>query len=366
MARDDSPAPPSPPPTIGSSPAFVRLLALVDRLAQSNRTVLIGGPSGAGKEVVAQRLHWQSCGGKQAFVDLNCGAIPAQLIEAELFGCVRGAYTGAVTDRPGVFEMAGNGTLFLDEIGELPLALQPALLRVLETRQFRPVGGSRTRHFGGRVVAATNRDLRQMVQEARFREDLYYRLAVFELQLPTLAERRTDIPALAEHFASHQERPLRFAPDALALLERQPWPGNVRELRNLVDRIAVLSDQVLIDAASLRPYLPAAATPAPASSTASTMSAVPDGLADTLLLLAGENKLAAAEHLLIEHALRCCAGNKSEAARLLGVHRKTIERRLATRHANDGRLLHAMAAKHVDASSRTGLASAHDIPQLPQ
>ncbi|TFW23436.1 sigma-54-dependent Fis family transcriptional regulator [Massilia arenosa] len=364
MARDDSPAPPSPPPTIGSAPAYQRLLAQVERLAQTGRPVLICGPSGAGKEVIAQQLHWQSCEGKQAFVDLNCGAIPVQLIEAELFGCVRGAYTGAVTDRPGVFEMAGNGTLFLDEIGELPLALQPALLRVLETRQYRPVGGTRTRHFGGRVIAATNRNLREMVQEGRFREDLYYRLAVFELQLPTLAERHTDIPALAEHFAASQDRPLRFAPDALALLERQPWPGNVRELRNLIDRIAVLSDEVLFDAATLRDYLPHA--PAPWQAPVAATSTTADSLAEALLLLEGADKLAATERLLVEHALRRCAGNKSEAARLLGVNRKTIERRLAARSTAHDRVLQSHVANRADGACRSPLSASHDIPHLTQ
>ncbi len=255
------------------------------------------------------------------FIDLNCGAIPENLLELELFGCVKGAFTGAGSNRPGHLKMVGRGTLFLDEIGELPLSLQPKLLRVLETRSYRPLGSSESQRFEGRVIAATHRDLKALVRQERFREDLYYRLVVFELELPGLEQRREDIPDLVEYFCRHQTKPLSFTPEAMALLCRQSWPGNVRQLRNLIDRIGVLAEDSLIDLAQLQPFL----------SRERPVLENPTGLAESLLQLEGEDKLVAAEQLLIEHALRVCAGNKTAAAHLLGVNRKVIERRMKLR-----------------------------------
>jgi DNA-binding NtrC family response regulator len=312
------------PRAIGRSPLFLDVLRQVDQIAPTDRAILILGPSGSGKEVIAQRAHFRGRGAGRPFVDVNCGAIPEHLIETELFGCVRGAFTGAVASRPGHFETVGRGTLFLDEIGELPLSLQPTLLRVLETRTFRPVGSNEVRRFEGRIIAATHHPLKSLVREGRFREDLYYRLAVFEVELPGLDQRREDIPALAEYFASIQSRRLTFAPEAMALLSRHAWPGHARQLRNLVDRLAVLAGTPHITAQVLQPFLIQADA---------TGTAAPLDIADVLLRLEGKNKLAAAEQILVDHALRLCGGNKSAAAALLGVGRKSVERRVKLRAA---------------------------------
>jgi transcriptional regulator with AAA-type ATPase domain len=304
---------------IGNSPAFRRLLQLVERIAPSDHALLVCGPTGSGKEVVAQLVHHRRAGAGAPFVDLNCGAMPEHLAESELFGHVKGAFTGAHADHPGLFGLAEGGTVFLDEIGELPLVLQSKLLRVLETRRFRPVGAAASRRFDGRVIAATHRNLAELVRLGRFREDLYYRLAVFLLDVPGLDQRREDIPVLAGHFAALQPRALRFADDALARLRDHPWPGHVRELRNLVDRIAILSDAAVVTAEVLDGFL----APAP--------GAPPEALFDALIALPGANKLEAAEQLLIDVALGRAQGNKTAAAQLLGVNRKVVERRVMTR-----------------------------------
>ena len=309
------------PLVIGKSRAFQHVHRLVQRVAGTDRTVLISGPTGAGKEIVAQMVHRLGCPGLP-FIDLNCGAIPENLLESELFGCVKGAFTGATSNRAGYLHMVGRGTLFLDEIGELPLSLQPKLLRVLETRSYRPLGSSETHRFEGRVIAATHRDLKTLVQQERFREDLYYRLAVFELELPSLEQRREDIPDLVDFFCRLQSRRFAFTPEALALLCRQAWPGNVRQLRNLIDRVGVLTEAALIDVVQLEPFL----------SPQLPLAQNHFDLAQALLSMDGEDKLAAAEQLLIEHALHLCQGNKTAAALLLGVNRKVIERRLKLRH----------------------------------
>ncbi len=324
-AHDVSPlsVPPGPAErAIGQSAVFQRLLQLVRRVAPTDKTVLIWGPTGAGKEVIAHELHRHSLVAGQPFIDLNCAAIPEHLMEAELFGHARGAFTGAQGSRVGLLAQVGRGTLFLDEIGELPLALQPKLLRVLETRSFRPLGSAEPQHFAGRVVAATHRDLQAAVRDGRFREDLYYRLSVFVLSLPGLEQRRDDIPSLVEHFSATQPRPLRFAPDAVSRLQNSRWPGNVRQLRSLVDRLGVLSDGPLITAAALDEFLEPHAHPWQADA---------DELADAMLALPGEDKLAAAETLLLNRALQLCRGNKAAAARMLGVGRKVVERRLGAR-----------------------------------
>lgn len=312
-----------PTETVGKSAALRSLLNLVDRIAPTTHTLLICGPTGSGKEVVARRVHARSLHPEQPFVDVNCGAIPENLIESELFGHARGAFTGATSQRPGHFQQVGRGTLFLDEIGELPLALQTRLLRVLETRSFRPIGSNESLRFEGRVIAATHRDLPAMVREGRFREDLYHRLTVFVLEVPGLDQRREDIPALVAHFAARQPRPLSFSEAALERLCQAPWPGHVRQLRNLIDRLGVLALSERIGIAELEPFL------APAEPAAAGRA----NLADALLALEGDNKLQVAEHLLIDRALQLSGSNKSAAAQLLGVGRKVVERRLKSREA---------------------------------
>ncbi|MCP3727955.1 sigma-54 dependent transcriptional regulator [Paraburkholderia sp. CNPSo 3272] len=322
---------------IGEAPVFRQLVRMIDRVAPTDHALLIIGPTGSGKELVARRVHARSLRRDQPFVDVNCGAIPEHLVEAELFGHVKGAFTGAGESRSGLLQQVGKGTLLLDEIGELPLALQPKLLRALETRTFRPVGASSSVRFEGRVVASTHRDLRELARQGLFREDLFYRLAVFVLAVPGLDQRVEDIPALAAHFASQQERRIEFSPAALRRLGRHVWPGHIRQLRNLVSQLSVLAEKPLIEEDTLEPFL--------LSETAGSVSRA--ALADMLLQLEGGDKLAAAEDLLIDRALERTTGNKSAAATLLGVGRKTVERRLKSReeHHREAHksLEHAMA-----------------------
>ncbi|HEX7932165.1 MAG TPA: sigma-54 dependent transcriptional regulator [Paraburkholderia sp.] len=306
---------------VGGAPAFRQLVRMIDRVAPTDHPLLVLGPTGSGKELVARRVHAHSQRRDQPFVDVNCGAIPEHLVEAELFGHVKGAFTGAGENRHGLFQQVGKGTLLLDEIGELPLALQPKLLRVLETRTFRPLGSSTSLHFGGRVVAATHRDLRELAREGLFREDLFYRLAVFVLAVPGLEQRVEDIPALVNHFASQHTRRLEFSPPALRRLAQHTWPGHIRQLRNLISQLSVLAESTLIDVDTLEPFL--------ANEAIGPVSRA--SLADMLLQLEGRDKLTAAEDLLIDRALERTSGNKSAAAALLGVGRKTIERRLKSR-----------------------------------
>jgi transcriptional regulator with AAA-type ATPase domain len=319
---------------IGDSPAFRRLLRVVARIAPTEHPLLLHGPTGCGKEVIAQLIHESGTRAGEPFVDINCSAIPEQLVESELFGHVRGAFTGASADKCGHFHLAARGTLFLDEIGELPLSLQPKLLRVLETRTFRPVGASQNRPFTGRIIAATHRNLPDLVREGRFREDLYYRLAVFLVDVPGLDQRQDDIAPLARHFAAQLPGPLRFSQAALAMLRHHAWPGNVRELRNLINRIAVLTDTPEIDADVLARFLDGPAAP----------SESPNGLADRLLQLPGANKLEAAEHLLIDRALELAKGSKTGAAQLLGVNRKVVERRIQARDQRRAQAAYNLAA----------------------
>lgn len=312
---------------IGVSAALRQLVRMIDRVAPTEHTLLIVGPTGSGKELVARRLHANGPRRDMPFIDVNCGAIPHDLIEAEFFGHVRGAFTGAVDDHRGLFGQVGAGTLFLDEIGELPLALQPKLLRVLETRTFRPIGASASQRFAGRIVAATHRNLLEEARVGRFREDLFYRLAVFILNVPGLAQRSEDIPLLAAHFAGQQTRAIAFTPAAIKRMCEHPWPGNVRQLRNLVSQLSVFAEQARIDVDTLAPFL---ATEDAPDATACAL------LADRLLEFGGSDKLAAAERLLIDRALERTSYNKSAAAALLGVSRKVVERRLKAREAQHG------------------------------
>jgi transcriptional regulator with GAF, ATPase, and Fis domain len=231
---------------VGDSPALKKVLAQIEMVAPTNANVLILGESGTGKELVARAIHDRSPRKEAALVRVNCASVPRELFESEFFGHVRGAFTGAVKDRVGRFELAHGGTLFLDEIGEVPLELQSKLLRVLQEGQFEKVGEDRTRTVDVRIIAATNRDLADAVKSGHFREDLYYRLSVFPIELPPLRDRTEDIPKLAQHFLQQSARKLgvnvpRLASENLKELQRYDWPGNVRELQNVIERAVIRS-----------------------------------------------------------------------------------------------------------------------------
>ena len=253
---------------IGGSPAMERLRDLVRRTAPSEGRVLVTGENGTGKELVARALHDGSRRRDRPFVKLNCAAVPAELIESELFGHERGAFTGAVAARKGKFELADGGTLFLDEVGDMPPAMQAKVLRVLQEGEFERVGGQATLRCDVRVIAATNRDLSEEVRGGRFREDLFYRLAVVPIPVPPLRDRREDVPDLAARFlaeacARNGRRSMSLSREGLAALQAHDWPGNVRELRNLVERIAILVDGPEISADDVASVLPGARRPRP-------------------------------------------------------------------------------------------------------
>ncbi len=300
---------------ITESAAMRQALTLVARVAEHSTTVLITGESGTGKEVIARAIHRASPRAAKAFVGINCAAIPEALLESELFGHVRGAFTGATADKAGLFEQASSGTLLLDEIGELPIGLQAKLLRVLQEGEIRRVGDQKTRRVDARVLAATARDLEAEVKAGRFREDLFYRINVVAIELPPLRERREDIAALARHFvarlAQRFGRPLSLSDDALAWLGQQQWPGNVRELENSIERAAVLSDRETLDPADLQRET----RPAAEALTTDGESGGGDSLSEVV---------AAAERQAIANALRGSNGNRREAAKRLGVSLRTL------------------------------------------
>ncbi len=310
------------PRMIGKSAAMNRLQVFIERVAGSPATVLLRGESGTGKELAAGLIHGLSTVASGAFVAINCAAIPEQLQESQLFGHEKGAFTGAIAQHDGVFEQADGGTLFLDEIGEMSLSTQARMLRVLETRRFTRVGGTKEVQVAVRLVAATHRDLRQMVTEGHFREDLLYRLSVIHTELPPLRERSDDIPTLVEHFASSLGEEIgrrieSIAPDALSALRRYRWPGNVRELRNVVERALVLGDGPVLELDDLPPELVHAAPSGPSvTATATTIDP------------ARIRTLAELEREAIETALTATGGNKARAAALLGIDRTTLYRKL--------------------------------------
>jgi DNA-binding NtrC family response regulator len=287
--------------------------------------VLVLGPTGSGKELVAQAIHKLGSQSSAPFFDLNCGAIAETLIEAQLFGYVRGAFTDANRDQEGYFSLVGRGTLFLDEVAELSPALQTKLLRVLETRSFRPVGPtSREQHFRGRIVAATHVDLRESVREGGFREDLFHRLNVLIIHVPPLSEHREDIPVLVQHFAARHPKPLHFTHEAIEMLCQRPWQGNVRELRNAIDRLAILSDSECIDAEIIDRYLPADAEGASGNEPTKLLRQ----MAQKLLALPLEDKIDSITEALVHEAVEQAGGNITEAGRLLCIHRRAVERLL--------------------------------------
>jgi sigma-54 specific flagellar transcriptional regulator A len=239
----------------GKSEGIKQIRELIDQVAGSAATVLVLGESGTGKEVVAQALHQASDRKNKPFVPINCGAIPGELLESELFGHEKGAFTGALTAREGRFEMAEGGTLFLDEIGDMPMPMQVKLLRVLQERVFERVGSNKSIECDVRIIAATHRNLENEIKEKRFREDLFYRLNVFPIELPSLKERAEDIPLLVSHLTARMEaanrETVQFTVDALGLMMQHPWPGNVRELSNFIERLAIINPNGIIDAPDL-------------------------------------------------------------------------------------------------------------------
>ena len=364
------------PTFLGMSPSAVAIRQLIDRVAPSNATVLITGESGTGKELVARALHEQSPRRSANFVPINCGAIPKELLESELFGHRKGSFTGAMTDRIGRFELAHGGTIFLDEIGDMPLDMQVKLLRVLQERTIEPVGGSRPVPVDVRVVAATHRDLEVEIAAGRFREDLYYRLNVLPMNTPALRERGSDIAGLLSHFASKfagkAQTPVSFNADFLQVLQNYAWPGNVRELSNLVDRFnALFAGQELSLAMvppsflpkglrelqaqrglsaveqllELTPYAsneqnhiaPIVTQPATASAPQAVVPPVTEhnDVEDIIMLAQGlpclppeglslKDCLAGIERDLILQALNRSGGNVSQTARLLNLQRTTL------------------------------------------
>ncbi len=306
---------------IGNTPAMRDVSRLIDKVAPSPTTVLITGESGTGKELVARALHDGSDRRNEPFVQINCGAIPETLFEAELFGYERGAFTGAVTSKPGRFELANGGTLFLDEVGELPLSVQVKLLRALQERQIDRVGGIKVVPIDVRVIAATNVDLQRAAEEGRFRQDLFYRLNVIPIHLPPLRERKEDLPVLVEHFLRKFNRRLgksvlRVDPEALAALLEHPWPGNVRELENLMERSVLLADGDTISLLDL-PGLRRGGGLAPDSDL--------DGLDLKEYVRVHTAKLERARILAV---LEVEDHNVTRAARRLGISRKSLQTKM--------------------------------------
>lgn len=302
---------------IGNSAKMKNIIETIEQVAPTRTTVLITGESGTGKELVAQAIH--QCSGRTGkFVPVHCSALPDNLIESELFGHERGAFTGAVEMRKGRFELAEGGTIFLDEIGEIPLHIQVKLLRVLESRSFERIGGSETIVTDARVVAATNRDLKKMVEEGTFREDLFYRLDVVSLEIPPLRERKEDIPLLVKHyldvFNKENSKDIGITETAMASLCAYAWPGNIRELRNCVERMVVLCRGKMIELENVPVDVREGVTP---------------GIAKTVLAQPSCD-LECNEKMLIERALNECKGNRTKAAEKLGISRRTLHRKLHT------------------------------------
>ena len=302
---------------VGRSRKVREVLELIERVATRDTPVLVTGESGTGKELVAREIHRLSRRARGPFVAVNAAAVPEGLVESEFFGHEKGAFTGALAKRSGCFELADGGTLFLDEIAEMPMALQPKLLRVLNDGRVRPLGAREEISFDVRVIAATNRDPGKAIEENRFREDLYYRLAVFTIPLPALRERRSDIPLLAQRFVEefqrkHASRAEGIRESALETLKDFSWPGNVRELRNVIERAVVLADGPWVESRHLPPYVQE-----------------PDRFSPgKLVLKVGNTTLEDAERELIFKTLERVGNNKAEAARLLGLDVKTIRNKL--------------------------------------
>jgi len=300
---------------IGNSEPIRKVIQLADEVARSDVTVLIEGESGTGKELVARWIHMKSFRANKPFVSVNCAALPEQLLEAELFGHVKGAFTGAIANKPGRFQLADGGTLFLDEIGDLPAKGQGDLLRVLEDGAFRMVGGTELVCVNVRVVAATNKKLQEAVAAGKFREDLFYRLQIVPIAIPPLRERAEDIPLLVEAFlehftAKHKRRRKKLSTEAMQLCQRFPWPGNVRQLRNVIERLMLTCHNSTLEVADLPDFLRAHDQNA-------TSFAIRPGMT-----------LAEVEKLLIRQTLTHVTAYREEAAKLLGISRRSLQYKL--------------------------------------
>ena len=308
---------------VGESEVMRNVARLIEEVASSEVTVLIEGESGTGKEIVARSIHIHSSRRDKPFISVNCAALAEQLLEAELFGHVKGAFTGAVANKPGRFQLADGGTLFLDEIGDLSPKGQGDLLRVLEDSAFRMVGGSELIRVNVRVIAATNKKLQESVAEGKFREDLFYRLQIVPILMPPLRERAEDIPLLIERFfenftAKHKRRRKRMSPDALQLCQRFPWPGNVRQLRNTIERLVITCREAVVDVEHL-----------------------PDFLRDydrktTTFTVHPGTPLAEVEKMLIRQTLTHVTSNREEAAKALGISRRALQYKLKEYGLLDG------------------------------
>ncbi|MFZ0819680.1 MAG: sigma-54 dependent transcriptional regulator [Candidatus Acidiferrales bacterium] len=305
------------PNIVAKSARMQEVLAAVERVAPTNSTVLIGGESGVGKELIARAIHQHSKRAAGPFIKINCTAIPENLLESELFGYEKGAFTGANSTKPGKFELADKGTLFLDEIGDVPTATQAKLLRVLQEREFERLGGTRTIKVDVRMIAATNRDLRAALEQGTFREDLYYRLNVVPIDVPPLRDHKEDIPGLVEHFleqySAENGKQLRgVAPSAMQTLMSFHWPGNVRELQNIIERAVTFARSDKIEAGDIQ------LDSAPSKGYSGAQGFLPAGMT-----------LDSWEDEMIREALRRANGNKSQAARLLGLTRNALRYRLS-------------------------------------
>jgi DNA-binding NtrC family response regulator len=302
---------------IGRSEKMQRILEMVARVSDLPANILITGESGTGKELIARAIHFNSARARGPFVAFNCAAVPGALLESELFGYVRGAFTDAKKDRRGLFQEASAGTLFLDEIGEIAVNLQAKLLRAIEEKEFRPLGASKNEKVDARLISATNRDLEQRIQDGAFRQDLYYRLNVIRIELPPLRERTEDIPILADHFirklSSQSRRPISgIDKDALEALMNHRWPGNVRELEHTIERAVLMGKTTAIGVGDL-----------PQSIIAASLNDVPLEKA-----VAKGYTLHELEREYIQRIMENTKGNKTEAARILGVDRTTLYRKL--------------------------------------
>ncbi len=305
------------PNVVARSPKMQEVLATVERVAPTNSTVLLGGESGVGKDLIARAIHEKSRRASGPFIKINSTAIPENLLESELFGFEKGAFTGAVASKPGKFELADKGTLFLDEIGDVPPATQVKLLRVLQEREFERLGGTRTVKVDVRLIAATNRDLREALEQGTFREDLYYRLNVVPIDIAPLRERKEDIPDLVNLFISHFDDESRktvegITPEAMQILVNYHWPGNVRELQNIIERACALAKGDVLEATDIH------IDQRPAKSANGQPGFLPDGMT-----------LEQWEDEMVQEALRRANGNKSQAARLLGLSRNALRYRLS-------------------------------------
>ncbi len=300
---------------LGKSKSLATATELAHKVASSDITVLLTGETGTGKEVFAQAIHHESARRQRSFVAINCSALSKDILESEMFGHRAGAFTGATRDQKGFFEEANHGTIFLDEIGEMPLELQAKLLRVLETGEFIRIGDTRPTQVNVRVIAATNRDMKEEVRKGNFREDLYYRISVFEINIPPLRERGSDIDVLALHFleifsAKTNKRIQQISPDALSVMRLHPWPGNVRELKNVMERAVILCSESEIGPE----HLPAEIQNTAYSTRKDTISGF---------------ELAAAEKVHIQKVLNYCNGNKTKTAELLRIALTTLYRKLS-------------------------------------